>query len=317
MAVQSQTWISDNKTYRYIPSKKPTELVINFHMTETCNYNCNYCYATWETSCGIKELHRSEGAIEALIDYLASHFLSDNTLRQTMNYKTVRLNFAGGEPMVLGQRFSDALLYAKSKGFRTSIITNGAFLDQQSLVELSPHIDVLGVSFDTADEIIAGSIGRMDRKGSWISADRLASISSEYKRLNPSGLFKVNTVINQFNHHESLVDVMTIVSPDKWKLLRVLPVYDHIKPVSDSEFESYTERHSMFSHINVVEDNSDMAASYLMINPNGSFYQNGELQNGYKISEPILQVGVAKAFDQINFDTKTFFSRYESEVSHV
>jgi len=291
-------------------------------MTETCNYSCGYCYATWNTACDAKELHRAEGAIETLIDQLADHFLSDNPLRQAMNYQTVRLNFAGGEPMVLGQRFVDALLYAKTKGFRTSIITNGAFLDQQRLVELSPHIDVLGVSFDTADEIIAGSIGRMDRKGSWISADRLATISSEYKRLNPFGLFKVNTVVNQFNYHESLVDVMTIVSPDKWKLLRVLPIYDHINPVTDVDFESYTGRHSVFSHISVVEDNSDMAASYLMINPNGCFYQNrewqnGEHKNGYEISEPILQVGVAKAFDQVRFDTDTFLSRYDTEVAHV
>ena len=289
---------------------KTTELVINFHMTETCNYSCTYCYATWEASCGAKELHRTEGAIETLIDRLADHFLSDNPLQQSMNYQSVRLNFAGGEPMVLGQRFVDALLYAKSKGFRTSIITNGAFLDQQRLVELSPHIDVLGVSFDTADEIIAGSIGRMDRKGSWISADRLQNISSEYKRLNPFGIFKVNTVVNEFNSHESLVDVMESVSPDKWKLLRVLPIYDRITPVSDIDFSGYVERHSVFSHITVVEDNSDMEASYLMINPHGCFYQNGEIQDGYVISEPILEVGVAKAFEHIRFDVDTFLSRY-------
>jgi radical S-adenosyl methionine domain-containing protein 2 len=291
-------------------SQKLAELVINFHMTEACNYDCTYCYAHWEESHGSKELYKKDGAIEALLDHLADHFLSDNPLQQAMSYQSVRLNFAGGEPMVLGQRFVDALLYAKSKGFRTSIITNGAYLDQQRLVELSPYIDVLGVSFDTADEIIAGSIGRMDKKGGWISADRLATISSEYKRLNPSGLFKVNTVVNQYNHHESLVDVMTMVSPDKWKLLRVLPIYDRITPVSDADFESYTERHSVFSHISVIEDNSDMAASYLMINPNGCFYQNGELQDGYQISEPILQVGVAKAFDQVRFDTDIFLSRY-------
>jgi radical S-adenosyl methionine domain-containing protein 2 len=292
------------------PPTKATELVINFHMTEACNYDCTYCYAHWDSSHDSKELYKKKGAIEALIDQLADHFLSDNLLRQTMNYQAVRLNFAGGEPMSLGQRFVDALLYAKSKGFRISIITNGAFLDEKRLIELSPHIDVLGVSFDTADEIIAGSIGRMDTKGGWISADRLTTISSEYKRLNPSGLFKVNTVVNQYNHHESLVDVMTIVSPDKWKLLRVLPIYNRIESISDADFKSYTERHSVFSHISVIEDNSDMAASYLMINPNGCFYQNGELQDGYEISEPILQVGVAKAFDQVRFDTDIFLSRY-------
>ncbi|MEY8198602.1 MAG: viperin family antiviral radical SAM protein [Colwellia sp.] len=293
------------------------ELVINFHMTETCNYGCDYCYATWDSGCHSKELHRIEGAVESLIGRIANYFLADNPLKQAMSYGSVRLNFAGGEPMVLGKRFSEALLFAKSKGFRTSIITNAAFLDDECLLELSRHIDVLGVSFDTADEITARSIGRMDRKGGWISDIKLAHISSMYRQLNPLGIFKVNTVVNQYNHGESLVDVMKAVNPDKWKLLRVLPIYDHIKPVSDSQFDGYVQRHSLFSHISVVEDNADMQRSYLMINPQGCFYQNGEIQSGYDISEPILTVGVEEAFSQINFDSEVFFSRYDGALAHV
>jgi len=296
---------------------KPNELVINFHMTEACNYRCDYCYATWDTGCHSKELHRQEGAVEKLIDELAAYFLSNNPLRQSMAYSSVRLNFAGGEPMLLGKRFSDALFYARSKGFKTSIITNAAFLDDERLLELSRYIDVLGVSFDTADEIIASSIGRMDRKGGWISDVKLAHIATMYRQLNPLGIFKVNTVVNQFNHHESLVDVMTMVNPDKWKLLRVLPIYDHIKPVSDRQFDAYVQRHELFSHLSVVEDNADMKNSYLMVNPEGCFYQNGEAQSGYDMSEPILSVGVEEAFSQVSFDSDVFFSRYENGVAHV
>jgi len=296
---------------------KTQELVINFHMTEACNYRCDYCYATWDTSCQSKELHRIEGAVESLIDRIADYFLAGNPLKQAMSYGSVRLNFAGGEPMALRKHFSDALLYAKSKGFRTSIITNASFLDDESLLELSRHIDVMGVSFDTADEIIARSIGRMDRKGGWISTARLAHIATMYRQLNPLGIFKVNTVVNQYNHHESLVDAMRTVNPDKWKLLRVLPIYDHIKPVSDNQFEGYVKRNNLFSHLSVIEDNADMQNSYLMINPEGCFYQNGEAQEGYNISEPILMVGVEDAFSQIDFDSAVFFSRYNSGVAHV
>ncbi len=293
------------------------ELVINFHMTEACNYRCDYCYATWDTSCHSKELHRIEGAVESLIDRIADYFLTDNPLKQAMSYGSVRLNFAGGEPMLLGKRFSEALLYAKSKGFRTSIITNASFLDDESLLELSRHIDVMGVSFDTADEIIAGSIGRMDRKGGWISTARLAHIATMYRQLKPLGIFKVNTVVNQYNHHESMVEAMKVINPDKWKLLRVLPIYDHIKPVSDNQFEGYVKRNNLFSHLSVIEDNADMQNSYLMINPEGCFYQNGEAQSGYDISEPILTVGVEDAFSQINFDSEVFFSRYDGGAAHV
>lgn len=317
MAAESQTRITENRANQFIHPHKPTELVINFHMTETCNYSCSYCYATWDTACHSKELHRIEGAVELLIDRIADYFLTDNPLKQTMGYSSVRLNFAGGEPMLLGKRFYEALMHAKSKGFRTSIITNAAFLDDERLLELSRHIDVLGVSFDTADEITAGSIGRMDRKGGWISAIKLAHIASMYRQLNPLGIFKVNTVVNQHNHHESLVDVMTMVNPDKWKLLRVLPIYGRIKPVSDSQFDGYVQRHALFSHLSVVEDNADMQNSYLMINPDGCFYQNGEAESGYDISEPILKVGVAAAFSEIDFDSDVFSSRYDSGVAHV
>lgn len=286
------------------------ELVINFHMTEACNYRCDYCYATWESGCHSKELHHIEGAVEALINKLADYFLQNNPLKDAMSYSSVRLNFAGGEPMLLGKRFSEALLHAKAKGFRTSIITNAAFLDDECLLALSRHIDVLGVSFDSADEITAKAIGRMDRKGGWISPIKLAHIASMYRQLNPFGVFKVNTVVNQHNCHESLVDAMVLVNPDKWKLLRVLPIYKGIKPITDEQFQGYVDRHSVFSHISVVEDNQDMAESYLMINPEGCFYQNGDAEAGYKISEPILSVGVAQAFADIQFDADTFLSRY-------
>ncbi|EGR3240148.1 radical SAM protein, partial [Vibrio parahaemolyticus] len=28
-------------------SRKANELVINWHMTEVCNYSCKYCFAKW------------------------------------------------------------------------------------------------------------------------------------------------------------------------------------------------------------------------------------------------------------------------------
>ncbi len=289
---------------------KSNELVINFHMTEHCNYRCEYCYATWNEGCHSKELHRQEGAVQSLIDKLSEYFLTSNPLMDAMRYKTVRLNFAGGEPMLLGKRFSDALFYAKEKGFRTSIITNAAFLDDETLLSVAPQLDVLGVSFDSADEQIAKNIGRVDRKGSWISPEKLAHIASMYRELNPLGVFKVNTVVNRHNVYEQLGQTMEVVKPDKWKLLRVLPVYEGIQPVGDDGFRKYVERHSSFSDVTVVEDNSDMTASYLMINPEGRFYQNGAEHKGYILSDPVLDVGVEAAFSAIRFDATTFLSRY-------
>ena len=293
------------------------ELVINFHMTEHCNYRCEYCYATWNTDCHSKELHRTEGAIEALLNTLADYFLQPNPLMEVMDYTSVRLNFAGGEPMLLGKRFTDALTYAKSKGFRTSLITNASFLDDDALLSVATQLDVLGISFDSADELIAKDIGRMDRKGGWITPENLAHIASMYRQLNPLGVLKINTVVNEHNVYESLNETIAEINPDKWKLLRVLPVYDSIKTIDGKSFQEYVERHSDFSHITVVEDNSDMTASYLMINPEGCFYQNGDQKGGYVVSDPVLIAGVETAFSAIDFNVDTFLSRYNKGGSNV
>lgn len=35
---------------------KANQLVINYHITEKCNYDCHYCYAKWAKP---NELHRN------------------------------------------------------------------------------------------------------------------------------------------------------------------------------------------------------------------------------------------------------------------
>ena len=115
-----------------------TDLVINFHMTESCNYQCSYCYATWDDLEAKNELHRLSGQVESLLQNLADYFLQTNPLRAEMGYQNVRLNFAGGEPMLLGQRFLDAVTFANQLGFRTSLSPNGHYLTGDIVDEMAP-----------------------------------------------------------------------------------------------------------------------------------------------------------------------------------
>lgn len=288
-----------------------TDLVINFHMTEHCNYRCSYCYATWNDLEAKNELHRLSGQVESLLQSLADYFLNPNSLQAEMGYENVRLNFAGGEPMLLGQRFLDAVRFANQLGFRTSLITNGHFLSDDILDELAPSIDVLGISYDTADSDIAAQIGRLDRKEHWISAEQLQHMCARYRKLNPSGILKLNTVVNAANQHDSLLDLMRDIQPNKWKLLRVLPVHNHLLTITQSQYYAYVHRHSELSPIIVEEDNDAMTHTYLMINPEGRFYQNADAGCGYITSEPILSVGVERALSHIPFDVAGFQQRYQ------
>lgn len=288
------------------------ELVINFHMTEACNYRCGYCYATWQDNSAETELHHAAENIHALLLKLADYFFADNSLRQTLKYQSVRINFAGGEPVMLGSRFIDAILFAKQLGFATSIITNGHLLSTAMLKKIAVHLDMLGISFDTGDYLIAQSIGRVDRKQSWLSPDRVLDVVTQYRALNPKGKVKINTVINAYNWRENLTQTITQLKPDKWKLLRVLPVYSKEMTVSQWQYESYVHKHQVHADVIVVEDNDDMWQSYLMINPEGRFYQNAGACKGLTYSPSVLEAGVEEALKYINFNAEAFSKRYQS-----
>jgi radical S-adenosyl methionine domain-containing protein 2 len=292
-----------------------SEIVINFHMTEECNYRCGYCYATWEGNYSKAELHHSFGDIKSLLLKLADYFFSENRLHQILSYTSVRINFAGGEPVMLGKRFVDAILLAKSLGFCTSIITNGHLLSDNMIKRIAPHLDMLGLSVDTADYLLAQSIGRVDRKNAWLSPVRATEIVKAYRLANPVGTVKINTVVNAFNWREDIGNLISNLRPDKWKILRVLPVYSTNLTVSERQYASYIKRHNAFSNIVTVENNADMWQSYLMLNPQGRFYQNTDTCNGLVQSPSVLDVGVGAALEHIDFNIETFAKRYSTSPS--
>lgn len=214
--------------------------------------------------------------------------------------------------MLLGKCFLDAVRRANNLGSRTSVITNGHFLEPVLLEELAPGLSMLGISYDTADPELALQVGRADRKKSWMSLEQLKSICDQYRALNPLGILKLNTVVNSVNFQDDLSSLMESIRPDKWKLLSVLPVYDPSTSITLEQYRNYVERHAQLRHIISEEDNDSMQHSYLMVNPAGCFYQNGDTGKGYVVSEPILQVGVGTALNQILFDEIAFIKRYQS-----
>jgi radical S-adenosyl methionine domain-containing protein 2 len=113
---------------------------------------------------------------------------------------------------------------------------------------------------------------------------------------------------------DSLSSVVDTIQPGKWKILRALPVIDQSSSVTDDQFQAFVDRHSAYRSISVVEDNQDMQESYIMVDPQGRFFQNSPCSAGYQYSEPILEVGAEKAFSQVNFDLKKFSSRYSGKI---
>lgn len=293
----------------------PTPLVLNWHLTEACNYRCQYCYATWNESACPRELIHDPERTAALLSELYRFFRPGNRanpLASRMSWSSVRLNLAGGEPLLHANKLPAIVSQARALGFDVSMISNGSRLTRELLDQLATQLTWLGISIDSASPATNRAIGRIDCRGRLLDLDDLATGLASARQSNPGLRLKLNTVVNQLNHAEDLSALIQRFAPQKWKVLRMLPVVNQHLTVSDEQFAAFVARHGTFANILCAEDNQDMHESYLMIDPYGRFFQNSPLiaGQGYAYSQPILEVGAEAAFTQMAFDPERFSARY-------
>ncbi|MYM92328.1 radical SAM protein [Rugamonas sp. FT81W] len=291
------------------------QLVINWHITEACNYGCHYCYAKWEKPDRQRELVHDAGRTKELLKRLYEFFHPDNKgnpLRQHMDWGSVRLNLAGGEPLLYTRRVLEMLPVARDIGFDVSLITNGSKLDSAIMASMATSISMLGLSIDSPSARNNEEIGRSDRRGRQLDLAGLAAAVDQGRRSNPRLRVKVNTVVNQVNQWDDMTSVIERLRPEKWKVLRMLPVVDDSLAVSQQAFNDFVIRHAHLASIRHVEDNQDMTESYLMVDPMGRFFQNaaGAGARGYRYSQPILEAGALAAFAGMRFSAPKFLFRY-------
>jgi radical S-adenosyl methionine domain-containing protein 2 len=186
-------------------------------------------------------------------------------------------------------------------------------LTEELCNSLAPNLDMLGVSIDSGQSTTNNLIGRVDSHGRLLDFEALARNFEVLRCLNPSLTVKLNTVVNRQNWQDDLSGVVDFIQPEKWKILRALPVIDQSATVTGDQFQAFVNRHSAYRSISVVENNQDMLESYIMVDPQGRFFQNSPCSAGYQYSEPILEVGAERAFEQVNFNASRFLSRYSSE----
>lgn len=288
------------------------ELVINYHVTEVCNYSCKFCYAKWDRP---NEIHANGKDAELMLEKLANYFFDDNTnqVKAVFPYKSVRINFAGGEPLILKKRFAKLIIKTKSLGFNLSLITNGHYLTDSFINNYGAMFSMIGISFDSQSLMARKNIGRIDRKDESFGSHDLIKAVAQLRNVNPSIIIKVNTVVNSLNYQESFEQLIADIKPEKWKVFQVLPVLNNNLLVSDDQFSGFVKRHASLKEVMVAEDNEAMTNSYLMINPQGRFYQNSATQNGYVYGDLILDVGVKQALEVCKINWETFTSRYKKD----
>lgn len=284
------------------------ELVVNWHITEACNYHCNYCFAKWDKQ--KNELMNDENSVSKLMDEIQKlpAILNGKYLTE---FESIRLNLVGGETFLNIRKVTKIIHQAKQRKFSLSAITNGSRLNNELVTLIANDFNSIGFSVDSLDSPTNIKIGRTEKSGV-MDTDKVLRDISVIKEINPSIDIKINTVVSSLNQSEDLSAFIDQAAPNKWKVFKVLPVITRENEVSQDDFIEFLERHSKFENIISSEDNDEMTDSYLMIDPIGRFFQNSILGSGYSYSTPIVNTGIEEALNEINFDPEKFHGRYKT-----
>ena len=298
--------------------------VINWHITESCNYHCKFCFAKWNKPV---EIWSSPDNVQKVLSNISHHFRSQGIFR-------IRLNIVGGEPVMFPERLWNVVEAAYSHEMEISIITNGSHLE--NIRPFAHLISQVGISIDSLDHESNMKIGR-ECCGKTLCFETLRFKIEALRKVNPDIKIKLNTVVNGLNFNEVLVEQFAGLHVDKWKILRQRP-FNGNPGISDYQFYAFLrnnfneklmqanapkphkdllaafvacegiEKHGEPQQVIYIENNDVMTESYLMISPDGRLFQNGSEE--YTYSRPLTEVSFADALSDIKFDSEKFESRY-------
>lgn len=277
---------------------------VNFHFLKQCNLSCTFCYA-----------HFYYLEKEKLLP-LESMFQLITNLKQAGCRK---INFAGGEPFIYAEILGQLIKFAYEIGLKTSVVTNGTLLKLSWLKDYGFYLNWMALSCDSALESVQKALGR--GRGNHVSQtiETFTLIRKFNESNNKNSLrirTKLNSVITRLNFEEDMSKFVSQCDVERWKILQILPIegendeYYPMLSITEEQFHSFVNRHKSLEKrgINVVSENNNlMTESYLMVDPQGRFFQNRE--NRYHVSAPILEIGVEQALEQVGFSEEKFLKR--------
>lgn len=260
---------------------------VSFHLVKPCNMKCKFCYATFQDFRVAKQMTLTQ---------------AKEIVFKLYNAGVKKITFAGGEPMLF-KELDQLIIFTKSLGITTSIITNGSLLTYEWLDDMQGHLDWIGVSIDSLNPKTNELIGRTARNSTTNYFDLLGLIKSFGYRL------KVNTVVNVHNQTEVLNHFIEYYDVERWKVFDTLKVegqndqqFDDIK---STDFNGFILNN--VSDVMVVETNELMKGSYLLIDPLGRLFENSKGHHTY--SDSLITNNINHCLSQISLNKVNFIAR--------
>lgn len=296
---------------------------INLHILEAYNFKCRHCFSKF----GTKETLPVDDWKKIVDNCIAGADVDE-------------FNIAGGEPM-LYPGLAELVQYIRSKCVKVSLITNGSLMDEEWIKNYAGLYETIGFSVDSLNDETNKKIGRCDRSGKAIPADRIVELCGLIRRYAPGCWIKINTVVSALNKDEMMSDFIDEIAADRWKILRMKPFqygsFSNLDiQVSDEEFERFVERNREKNRAKDKEENRkqkekedgtaaeagvetvkrevvvepDMKASYVLIDSNGCLLDNAVDEMTPVAVCDCLREDFAEGLRRLTLDREKYEARY-------
>ncbi|CAH1112729.1 unnamed protein product [Psylliodes chrysocephalus] len=279
--------------------KKIIPKSVNYHFTRRCNYECGFCFHTAKTS------------------YMLNLVDAKMGLKMLKDAGMEKINFSGGEPFLpeRGRHLGEMAKFCKAelKLPSVTIVSNGSLIKESWFQKYGEYVDILAISCDSFYEDTNKAIGR--GQGDKNHVEQLMKVKNWCEKYDV--LFKINTVVNTYNHDEDMSEKILTLNPIRWKVFQCLLLEgENVGPealrnaesfyISEEIFNTFLERHKNVKCL-VPESNTKMQNSYLILDEYMRFL---DCTSGLKLpSKSILDIGVSNALQFSGFDEAMFKKR--------
>jgi radical S-adenosyl methionine domain-containing protein 2 len=274
--------------------------VVNFHIVNSCNYACRYCFGKFGDKSYLS-LPEAEHVVAGIADYFRASGITQG-----------RINLAGGEPLLYP--YLDELIdFIHEKGIAVSIVTNGSLLTPSRIGSWRGKVACIGLSVDALSPEVNRAIGRCCH-GEVKDLTHWTDLADACHEAHIA--LKINTVVSKLNLQENLLPLYRACRPQRIKLLKmhlVENVNDEARlwDITDSEFSAFCERHE-FANRPVRESEGSMENSYLMVDPSGTVLLNDH--GVYKAYGSCLTESFSEIACRLPLDSVKYAARYGGEV---
>lgn len=283
--------------------KKLDEFVINWHILWNCNFQCEHCFTKYnERLYNKKPIIYNYEQIDKLL-YKLSYF--------SEKYSKLRLNIAGGEPL-LSNRLKYIINKAYSMKYNVSLITNAYLMNDFNRLNLDiSKLKMIGFSIDSLIYETNIKTGRCTKTHDVLTKDDITNIIRKCREINPDIKIKINTVVTHHNYMENFSEFISSINPYKWKIFQAVSLDKNKIYCKAEEYRYFLNTHKELSKIIYAESIDELHNSYVMVDPYGRFFQHNDRLDGYIYSDNILYMD-SKSVKSIKYDEKKYCARYEN-----